>query len=273
MKRTLLPIAAAVLFLATLALAVEAQSPLQIYPDQSIGTLSETPIDGNRWSETVFPFGNYSGTLSSEPVFCRTYLHFDLAGVPADATIDSATLHVYVDDFWPGPGSAPMVVYPVTAGWPTGDAWNDMANWPALGGGGATTAVSSPAGWFTWDVTALAQGWQAGGTNYGLALAATDPYTITDYWAAARRLTAADPNTRPYLTVSYTEPQPEPTATPEPPPPPPPPPPDPTAEPQPTPTPQPALLPTTGANQVMAWPWLVLAGGLMVAAALIFRRR
>ncbi len=244
--------------------------PLDVIPDRSVGVLSEDPGYGERWSTTVFPFGNYTGTVSGEAVFCRTYLHFPL-DVPAGAGIDRATLSVFVDDYWPGPGSAPMSVYPVLADWaPEGVDWYDMAAWPPLGGAVATTVVSSDGGWFTWDVTALVREWASGvRSNYGLALAASDPAAVTDNWAAARRLTAGDPATLPYLTLAFAvpvtvtvvPPTPVPTETPAPAPPPPP-----APSPSPTPTPVPALLPETGGTSTVA-DWLLIAAGLVLAVA------
>ena len=273
MKRTLRSIVVLSLCLAALALPARAQTPLQIVPDQSVGVLSEDPGSGQRWSTSVFPFGNYVGPASGDDVFCRTYLRFPLGGIPTGATVQPATLYVYVDDFWPGPGSAPMSAYPVTADWTPGSVnWYDMSAWPALGGAVVTTTVTSDGGWFAWDVTSLAQGWLAGTPNYGLAVAAADPGSVASDWAAARRLTANDPATRPYLEVVYSEP----TPTPQPPqPPPPPPPPPPTTAPTATPvltstlTPEPILLPETGGGPPSAAPWPVLIGvGLAMLAVL-----
>ena len=270
MKRTLLSIIAIGLCLTGLALPTLAQTSAQISPDQGIGVLSEDPGTGQRWSTSVFPFGNYVGTTSGDDVFCRTYLHFPLDAIPAGATIQSATLYNYVDDFWPGPGGAPMSTYPVTADW-TGADWNDMSTWPALGGAVATTDIFSTQGWYTWDVTTLVQDWLGGTPNYGLAVAAADPGSAASDWAAARRLTADDPATYPYLAITFTEPTP--TSSPQPPPPPPtatpqppPPPPRPTATPQPaptpvpvpSPTPEPILLPETGGDSAWVYGLLLL---------------
>lgn len=261
-KRILWSIAAIGVCLVTLATFAQAQTPLQIHPDQSVGVLSEDPISGERWSTSILPFGNYVGPASGEDVFCRTYLRFPLDGIPAISTLQSATLYVYVDDFWPELGSAPMSVYPVTAGWtPDGVDWYDTTAWPAPGAAVATTVVSSTEGWYGWDVTALVQGWLDGTPNYGLAVAAADLDSMASNWAAARRLSASDPATRPYLEVIFSaptptsQPPPPPTATPRPPAPPA------TPVPAPTPTPEPVLLPVTGRGLPSAALWLLLAGG------------
>jgi len=255
MRKTLQTIVILGLCLVTLAFPVGAQTSLQLYPDQSVGVLSRDPASGERWSTSILPFGNYIGPDSGENVFCRTYLRFPMNGIPAGSVVQSATLHVYVDDFWPGAGGAPMSIYPVAAAWAPGDVgWDDRGNWPTLAGGVTTTDVSSTEGWYTWDATTLVQGWLDGSPNHGLAIAAAALDSTADNWAAARRLTADDPDTRPYLNVTYLEPTP--TSTPEPPPPPPPatatpqpPPATATPLPIPTPTPEPILLPATGAHR------------------------
>lgn len=211
--------------------------PVQ-FPELGVGVLSEDPGYGERWSTEIFPFGNYVGPTTGRDVFCRTYLRFPVSFDPASFT--RAVLYVYVDDYWPGPGGAPISVYPVVEDWPAGVDWADMATWPELGGPVATTPVTSAGGWFAWDVTGLVREWASGARpNYGLALAAADLNSTASNWAAARRLSAGDPATRPYLAVDWVSPTPIPTATPAPPAAPPPPPP-------PSPTPAAVLLPETG---------------------------
>jgi hypothetical protein len=267
MKRTIWSIVIVGLCLAALVLSARAQTSLQIHPDQGVGVLSEDPGYGDRWSTSIFPFGNYVGPSSGDDVFCRSYLRFPLDGIPAGATVQSATLHVYADDFWPAPGGAPMSVYPVTADWTVeGVDWYDTSAWPALEGAVTTTDVSSTEGWYGWDVATLVQDWLDGSPNYGLAVAAADLDSVASNWAAARRLTADDPDTRPYLEVTFSEPTPTSTSPPPTAPPPPPPPtaaPQPTAvpaTPAPTSTPESILLPLTGGGLHDAGMWLLLIG-------------
>jgi hypothetical protein len=271
MKRILWSMAFFGLCLIAPVCLVRAQTPLQIAPDQAVGVLSEDPSSGERWSTSIFPFGNYVGLDSGEDVFCRTYLRFPLDTIPVSAIVQSATLHVYVDDYWPAPGSAPMSVYPAVVAWtPDSVDWYDIGDWPALGAAVATTVVSSTMGWYGWDVTSLVQGWVDGAPNHGLAVAAADLGSTASNWAAARRLTAGDPATRPYLEVIFSEP----TSTPFPPPPTAtatrkpsrpttPQPAAPTATPIPTvtPTPELVLLPITGGGLLAAGAWTLLVGG------------
>lgn len=261
--------------LAALSFSVAAQEGPRLHPDRSVGVLSADPGYGERWSTTIFPFGNYTGTLSGKAVFCRTYLRFPV-GVPTGAEVYRATLSVHVDDYWPGPGSASISVYPVLVDWSVeGVDWYDPVNWPPLGAPVATTRVTSDGGWFTWEVTGLIREWATGARpNYGLALAAADPDRVTDNWAAARRLTADNPETMPWLslllqwpTVVTVPPTLVPTSTPSPPQISPP-------SPTPFPTPVPVLLPETGRGGTgSAMTWAIVLLGLAVAGWVAGQRR
>lgn len=251
MKRGILPLGALLLCVSAIGTTAAAQTQLTIYPDQSVGVLSEDPGFGERWSETILPFGNYVGLASGNDVFCRTYLRFPLDSIPGDATVESATLLVYVDDWWPEDGSAPMSVYSVAAPWSVPSVnWDDMSAWPSLGAAAATTEVYSATAWFAWDITPLVNAWLGGAANNGLAIGAADLGSTVEDWAAARRLAADLPNTRPYLSVVYrTPPAPEPTQ----------PPPD---------EPETPLLPVTGPSTGGPTDWLFLtAAGLLLAGA------
>ena len=256
--------------LAAIPLFVAAQGRPAILPDRRVGVLSADPGYGERWSTAIFPFGNYTGTVTGEAIFCRTYLHFPVEVRPG-VEVTIATLHVYVDDFWPGPGGAPMSVYPVEEDWTVeGVDWYTMADWPALGAPVATATVTSDEGWFTWNVRELVQEWVSGARpNYGLALAAADLNAVTDNWAAARRLTADSPDTRPYLTyglgiprVITIAPTPSPTEIPA----------SPAPPPMPTPTPIPALLPETGTSGATRGGTVFLVGlGLLLGGCFLWR--
>ncbi|TET49653.1 MAG: DNRLRE domain-containing protein [Anaerolineales bacterium] len=249
MRRLLLPTCALALCLAGLGVTAAAQNSQQIDPDQSVGVLSEDPVTGDRWSTTVFPFGNYVGPDSGNDVFCRTYLRFPLGSIPSDATITSAMLRVYVDSFTSDPGSAAMSAYPVTTEWTPGSIdWYNSGAWPTLGSAVATTALTSDDGWFSWDVTGLIQGWMAGTPNRGLAVAAADLGSTAGDWAAARRDTASNPDTSPHLVVTFR------TADPPP------------AEPS---DPGVTLLPVTGEGPAQPTDWLLLAAAGFVLAAVL----
>ncbi len=260
---------------------------VQLGPDygMSLGVITPQP---DTWptdhSTTILPFGNYLGPKTGQPVYSRAYLAFPLNELPAGAVVQQATLELYVDD-WPFEGSATLGVYQVTAAWDETMDWAGRAPLatPAL----AATTVSSTAGWYAWDVTALVQGWVNGAPNYGLALAAyPDPDAAPDAtgWAAAAQGRAgSDPTLAPRLTIVYALAQ---TPTPTPPAPPPTqPPPTPTpsgpppTQPPPTATPEvgptPALLPISGGGQpASSLPlWLFGGAALVLVAWLVSHKR
>ncbi len=211
---------------------------------QNIGVLSEIPSGWSADSSTaVLPFGNYVGPVSGNDIETRTYLLFPLSAIPSGATVTSASLEVYVND-WPFDGSASLGVYRVTATWDETMTW---ATQPAADGTlRASTAVSSVEGWATWDVTSLVQAWRSGTANDGFMLggAPTPDARIGDGWAAAAvGRTAGDAARAPRLVVSYDQ-----------------------AAPTPTPWTPPADIPEPGTA-------LLLAGGLIALAGYIRLRR
>jgi hypothetical protein len=120
--------------------------------------------------------------------------------------------------------------------------------------------------WLTWNVTALMRAWLAGETpNHGLALASMPNPDANLEEASdllvARWLAAADPGTRPYLTVEFevrpVTPTPTATATPVP---------------NATATPVPILPPAGGAVEWKAV-GLLLVGAALLALGLTARRR
>lgn len=139
-----------------------------------------------------------------EPAARRGLLRFDLSSVPAGATIEHATLELYL-------GSAAnrkdtkIAVFGVLDAWAEGEVSWDSA--PALSGQLTAAEVGSESGYYAWDVTALAQGWHAGTfANHGLLLRDTDEST-----AVLRGFFSREAGTHtPRLVVTYTQAPPRP---------------------------------------------------------------
>jgi len=99
----------------------------------------------------------------------RGLLQFDLSSLPPNATINSATLYLYLDS---GEGKVSNVtINRLTADWTeskvTWKSKDGTNNWIALGGDYdatpfAATAVSKTKGWYSWNITSLVQGWVDG---------------------------------------------------------------------------------------------------------------
>lgn len=114
-----------------------------------------------------------------------TLIRFDIGSLPAQATILTATLELYLE--WAGlvGVGAPIGVYRVNRPWQVCQAtWNQAVagtTWSApgcnhvpldrAGTPESTTQVSLPDAWYAWDVTGLVQFWLDNpAQNYGLAL-------------------------------------------------------------------------------------------------------
>jgi len=158
----------------------------------------------------------------------QTLIRFDLSSIPANATIQSATLSL---DMIQATGASPVMLS-VNLCW---DPWQENTvthNSVPFFDGRGQSSVGSQIGWVEWNATALVMDWLAGYDNYGLAIAGPssgNPYV---------RKFASREKGPPELKVIYEAPSVTPTATPT----------TPTATPTatrtPTPTRTPTLMPT-----------------------------
>ena len=176
-------------------------------------------------TEDALRFGNY---LAPPPnagnSYFRSYLHFDLSSLPANATILTATLSTYVFDWrFPGGGDLNAGAYRVTT-----DGWTEAGlkdttswTWAALPSflatpETATTILSDVEQWYSWDVTTLVQNWYGGSaSNYGVMLSGA-PESGVALAVGARSRAGATPNLGPRLEITYALQAPTPTPTPGP---------------------------------------------------------
>lgn len=126
----------------------------------------------------------------------RSYLKFDLSGIPA---VGSATLRLYNGVGPGGKGSsyapAHVKAYSTSANWTEkGITWHNQA---ALGKFGSMTIVGSEVGWYSWDVTSLAQ--LSAGGDLSITLVSNGPGHV---YYASETSTGLDP----YLEVVVPEP-------------------------------------------------------------------
>jgi hypothetical protein len=173
---------------------------------RSVGVFSQRPTGWSTdASSEILVFGNYIGPSSGTTHEARTYLYFPVS-LPADATIQSATVQVYVFD-WPFDGSADLGAYQVLADWNESMVW---AGRPAASNApvdSTTRSSADGAGWMQWTVTNLVGGWANGSVaNQGLMLSSAPmPDTLAgNGWAVAGygRMWA-DINLTPVLTITY----------------------------------------------------------------------
>ncbi|MFH1680551.1 MAG: DNRLRE domain-containing protein, partial [Candidatus Eisenbacteria bacterium] len=123
-------------------------------PDVNYGTAEYLQIGG--------PGGSYR----------RSYLSFDLSGIPAGSTIEFARVLLYQYS-GSGGGGHRMAAHRVTQSWnETAITWNNKPTH-----NGTVESYKGPVGcvghnqWFDWEITDLASGWFAGtSTNNGLVI-------------------------------------------------------------------------------------------------------
>ena len=155
------------------------------------------------------PSGNFGG-LPDLPVGYKLdygglegYLQFDLSSLPGDATIDAATLKLFASE---GGGTGTIKVRRITSAWE-----EHTVNWtnrPSRTKNVEDSSSVKAAGWVTWDVTTLVQGWWQGTIdNHGLVL--TGPVRGENWRVFNTRENASN---KPVLSIVYaTPPTPAPT--------------------------------------------------------------
>jgi uncharacterized repeat protein (TIGR01451 family) len=160
-------------------------------------------------TEDRLRFGNYMAP-SPNPgdAFFRTYLRFDLGGLPADAVIQQATLSMYVNDQRFPSGTLDTGAYRVNSPWTEAGLRNTASwTWGSLPAFAPTPAsvvnVSGLDLWYTWDVTVLAQAWHDGSApNLGVVLSESPQGTAIQGFGAYSR-SGSMPQLAPRLVVTY----------------------------------------------------------------------
>jgi len=132
----------------------------------------------------------------------RSLVQFDLSGIPAGATINSATLELYASAV-PTTGLL-LDVHRITGTWTeTGVTWTSQPGYNTTAE--ASQAGGTTVGWKTWNVLPTVQAWHAGTyPNYGFIVRSnletgTPAYSYS--FATRENGTAAN---RPILRINYT---------------------------------------------------------------------
>ncbi|MCD4825726.1 MAG: DNRLRE domain-containing protein [Phycisphaerae bacterium] len=133
----------------------------------------------------------------------RTYLQFDISGIPMGQTIDSATLSLYMFGGW-GTATLDNNVYGVTESWgETGPTWNNPPAWNTTVRATRQMTGTEAVGWKPWDITSLVQDWYDGtSTNYGMLI--YSPTYANSHTAFYSSDEATETTLRPKLDITYT---------------------------------------------------------------------
>ncbi|HWN94581.1 MAG TPA: thrombospondin type 3 repeat-containing protein, partial [Methylomirabilota bacterium] len=146
----------------------------------------------NYGSQTAFSVAASSGSES-----IRSYLRFDLSGIPPGALIHSAQLEAFVQDV-SGAGTRKAQVFAVNAPW-VEDSIRE-SNQPPVSAPGATRTLTINES-NTWDVTALVNSWVSGtAANNGMALL---PVLVPGESFSTVFRSREAPTNHPRLIVSY----------------------------------------------------------------------
>ena len=151
----------------------------------------------------------------------RALLQFDLTALPANSTIASARLSLYLSRANPT-ADAPMAIQVsrVVGGWSEALTWQQHEQLLRLPEGATTTTVGVQPGWYHWDLRDLVQRWLADparGQTLGLLLTSDESVAQREraFWSKDCKAAECDPppGKRPRLVIEWQAPTPIPTAT------------------------------------------------------------
>jgi len=166
---------------------------------------------------TDFPTNNYgtnnalyAGVETPSTDITRSFIEFDLSGIPSTSVVNYARLYLYYWGDGPAATAGDVGVYRITQNWDEATVtWDDQPN--ALASPADTATIPLYPGSVVpqqWDLNALAQGWISGTiANYGMMLKDVAESTAEDhkYFRSSDWGTAAE---RPKLTIQYYDPVP-----------------------------------------------------------------
>lgn len=171
-----------------------------------ISTADACVLEGypaENYGDTEDMWAGYDDYLSPDGKIARSMVKFNLAGIPAGATVQSAKLRIYLIGSWEFPGWIDRVTaYRAVGNWTEmGVTWN---NKPALGtsyGYVDVAPYSDPGGWYELDVTTLVQGWLNGSIpNQGILIRGDETPGDVSSW---RSFSTREGPFPPQLVVRY----------------------------------------------------------------------
>src|SRR3989344_4423389 len=129
---------------------------------------------------------------------------FDISSLPANSTIQGATLRLYATDVTEDDEAAEIPVYRITRSWEegTGDnvQTNDGATWKYYD----SQDVTDQDLWYEWDITQLVTNWYNGTyDNYGMLLLTESNNVGTKTFASSEHTNSS---IRPQLILNYSTP-------------------------------------------------------------------
>ena len=98
----------------------------------------------------------------------RSFVRFDLSGIPSGSTINSASLNAYAD----GVSGSPIIdVYRVLSSWGEHKiTWNNQPDVEEVPTVSREVSYDDEGKWVSWDVSQAVQQWVNGSLNCGIVL-------------------------------------------------------------------------------------------------------
>jgi hypothetical protein len=151
--------------------------------------------------DTVDMWAGYDDYLDPDGEIVRSFVAFDIGGLPAGQTITKATLRLNLVNAYDYPATARTITtYRATSGWSEmAVTWN---NRPGYGEAyGSASILPEDDGWHEFDVTSLVAAWYAGTqTNHGIVVRGPEHSGLDSSWRAFSTKEGSFP---PELVVEY----------------------------------------------------------------------
>lgn len=178
---------------------------LTIQPDATAGKdtfVNDGAATTNYGNETYLVVGH----RPANSWLNRIFLQFDVSEIPANSTINSATLsiyHYYVDEGLSA--TQTLAAHAITGTWAEGTAtWNAQPAYESTATDVGDSFASNTTGWRTFDITALVQRWVDGTlTNNGVAVKQNAEAGTISSIAFYSSDYATDTSLRPKLAINY----------------------------------------------------------------------
>jgi len=167
---------------------------LRLVADAYISVISPS---SNYGSAPTLGVGRQSGRTLHRSLF-----RFDLSGIPAGATVLSASFRAYLVQSFGTPPTLNVELKRINTAWEEMTVtWNTPLDYTGMDN---VVTVGTAAGYYGWDVTSLVQTWLSSdaGSNHGLALWSEDE-DLLGWRGFASKENTLDPPQPPQLDVTY----------------------------------------------------------------------
>lgn len=146
---------------------------LFVLPGIALAETTELTAVADSFVNDGYPENNYASAhslvISHDSVYRWSLVRFDLASIPEEATIDSATLKLYLYDS-SGDSSIPTMTAKILNGWSeTQVKWSNRPMFDESTG--LTVNIDTTPGYKSWEITDFVENWLEGELpNYGVGI-------------------------------------------------------------------------------------------------------